>query len=250
MYPKTSLHTSKNYTYIIAEDGSSSNTIFFNLRDSKSQLDVVELEQIFGKYQQFGISPRFTILSDSDDIKSVLSRLNSSQAYSVVKCYDAVSMSLNVNSNSEELKSERAQNFEIAQVTSSNLPDYISVMADVWGLPQEELKNFSNQVLWGIENYPKEYIPFVGYVGGKPVATSGLIMQQAGPLLVSSCVRPAFRGKGFYKELIQHRAQIAKNAGFDRVFVHAKVLTSAPICEHVGFKKDFFIQVFELKKIA
>lgn len=246
--PNTSLYKSSNYSYVISEDGSSSNTIFFNSKTSKSNLDLAELEQIFELYRKMGIDPRLTIIGDSNDTESVIKSLNVSKKYVVLKCYDAMSMSLFLDPKIELFGSPMTHGLEIVRVSASNLHDYLSVMGEVWGFDKDELKNFSVQVQWGIDRYPQEYIPLIGYVDNKPVATSGLILQSA-PILVSSCVHPKFRRQGVYKSLIKYRAKMAIDAGFKNIYVNAKVLTSAPICAYIGFKKDFHIQVLELSGV-
>jgi len=77
---------------------------------------------------------------------------------------------------------------------------------------------------------------FVGYLDGKPV-TSGRLEMPTGRSFASiwgGGTRPADRGRGMYRRLVVHRAQLARERGYRYLTVDA-LETSRPILEKMGF---------------
>lgn len=60
----------------------------------------------------------------------------------------------------------------------------------------------------------------------------------------SAFVEPAFRGRGLYRGLVARRLQAAREEGLTLVTTQARLQTSAPILERLGFSTEYTFQMF------
>ena len=70
---------------------------------------------------------------------------------------------------------------------------------------------------------------------GEPAATAAQMRIGRSTYLIGGVVLPAFRGHGLYRALVVTRLREAAAAGLALAVTHARVATSAPILERLGF---------------
>jgi GNAT superfamily N-acetyltransferase len=89
---------------------------------------------------------------------------------------------------------------------------------------------------------------YVAYVDGRPAASARLEAPVGRPFagLYGGGVRPAFRGAGLYRALVDARAEEARRRGVRYLTVDAAE-TSRPILERLGFQPLATVQGWELK---
>ena len=81
-------------------------------------------------------------------------------------------------------------------------------------------------------------------VDGEPAGTAGFILRPRAAYLVGGNVLPAFRGRGVYRALIDHRLARLRERGVTLATTQARELTSAPILERLGFETLFRGRVY------
>lgn len=70
----------------------------------------------------------------------------------------------------------------------------------------------------------------------QPAATAGVTLAGSVARLWGACTRPAFRGQGAYRATVTERLRVAAEHGATLGLTNAKVDTSAPILDRLGFK--------------
>lgn len=89
---------------------------------------------------------------------------------------------------------------------------------------------------------------FMAFYDGKPAAFSAMDVYDDLPVIriAGGATDPAYRGKGLYKAMIKARLESARNLGKDYLAVQAKVDTSAPILERLGFETLCEIEKYDM----
>lgn len=122
--------------------------------------------------------------------------------------------------------------FDIRRIyTPEELKGYLSVANTVFGSDNTIESGYYKGLL-----ADPNYALFSGYVDNEPVA-SGLLQMPTHAsfgLLFAGSVLPAQRRKGFYREWVRARAELASKKGFKYISTEANG-TSRPILEKLGF---------------
>lgn len=86
--------------------------------------------------------------------------------------------------------------------------------------------------------FPGDAVPVVAFVDGQPVSCGRVDLDPGVDFagLFGGVTLPEFRGRGLYRATVARRAEIAREAGYRRLYVDA-LPTSRPILERVGFVK-------------
>ncbi len=96
------------------------------------------------------------------------------------------------------------------------------------------------QVDWEgeIDEFEKESVHFLGEVDGQPVASGRLRMLADGRAKVERiAVRPAWRGRGYARAIVQYLLNYARKQGARRFVMHAQVYLQ-DFYEGFGFRRE------------
>ena len=76
---------------------------------------------------------------------------------------------------------------------------------------------------------------FLALLDGKPAGAGWATVHEEGVLLNGGTVVPRFQGRGVYRALIAARLDLARRLGVAGIATHARLDTSAPILDRLGF---------------
>jgi GNAT superfamily N-acetyltransferase len=116
---------------------------------------------------------------------------------------------------------------------------YVETFVRSWKLPVHQIPEFAADVRYGLEHGANRFLPFIAYFENEPVGTAALLNIPSGGYLAAGTVDERYRGKGIYKAMVSHRAQVAGDLGHQYLLIHAKNQTSAPICTALGFERIY-----------
>jgi GNAT superfamily N-acetyltransferase len=94
------------------------------------------------------------------------------------------------------------------------------------GLEQRYLESLSR---------PNRHL-LIAYVGGEAAGSGWAEVTAEGTMLGGGSVDPEFRGRGVYRALVAARQRLADENGSPGLATHARVETSAPILQGLGFQ--------------
>lgn len=129
---------------------------------------------------------------------------------------------------------DRAIASDVRRVTT---PGGLADVQTVWRAVYEEDRSvLLRQLAWWLETVPKNISVYVGYVDQVPVATGRIQFspQSAFATIWGGAVIPAFRGQGLYRDLLQCRANEARQRGRRYLAIDAGPM-SLPIVQAHGF---------------
>ncbi len=197
---------------------------------------VLKIDRTIAFYKNMNVPFRWLVtpLSEPSNLKDLL------LARGLSLHYEATAMLSSVN---EQLKTYDPQ-ISVVQATLENIDIYVETFVRCWQLPHEQVAEFKKDVIYGLKNGEGRFLPYVAHWKNEPVGTSALLNLPSGAYLAAGTVDPKYRGLGIYKAMVAHRAQVAEGLGHDNLLIHAKKLTSAPICKKLGFEEVYEYQVF------
>src|SRR5260370_19795882 len=100
----------------------------------------------------------------------------------------------------------------VFRVDSTNVGDYASTLAAGFGMPDELAERMLGRSLLKVEGF----CGFLGYLGGEPVATSGLFLSEAVAGVYNVATVPGRRGRGIGEALTLAAAQAGLDPGAPR----------------------------------
>ncbi len=233
---KNKIINTPDWSQIITPGGqhSSANCV---LRTRLSKGDVaIKIDQTVEMYEKLKVPYRWLVTPSTrpKDLEKFLLKKGLSLLY------EASGM---MSSIRDQIKSYSSE-IRVVQTSIQSLDTYIETFGRCWELPHHQIDEFKADSLFALSNSPDRFLPFVAYFEGKPVGTSALLNIPSGGYLAAGTVDKKYRGRGIYKAMVSHRAKVAKEYGNTNVFIHAKKLTSAPICERLGFESVYDYKVF------
>jgi GNAT superfamily N-acetyltransferase len=125
---------------------------------------------------------------------------------------------------------------------ASQLQDFISVTESAFAEPSKvDIEHHARLLAYPNFKY------YVAYSDNRPVASARFEIpdQSRFGLFFGGCVVPEYRGKGFYKALVNARFTEAKKMGLKYISTEARV-SSRPILEKLGFKALAYGRTWEL----
>ncbi|MEW6434683.1 MAG: GNAT family N-acetyltransferase [Myxococcota bacterium] len=120
---------------------------------------------------------------------------------------------------------------EVADASTVEL--HARTMAAGWQMDVGPIRDF-NRLLLSAPS--RRHALFLARVDGEPAASAGLTLFERSAYLVGAVVLPAFRRRGVYRALTAARLDFARARGIALATSQAKVATSAPLLETLGFR--------------
>jgi GNAT superfamily N-acetyltransferase len=121
----------------------------------------------------------------------------------------------------------------VVEVDESRIDDFTAVMAEGWGMDPAPLDRCHRDL---IRRAPRLHRLYLGLVDGRPAGVAAYAALERSAYLLGAVVLPAFRGVGLYKTLVQERLRDARRRGLSLATTQARLETSAPILERLGFE--------------
>jgi GNAT superfamily N-acetyltransferase len=138
---------------------------------------------------------------------------------------------------------------EVREVSLPETTEAITDMVDrAWGMPVGACRKGVDE----LRKYPEGSVQalriFVAFYHGKPAAFSAMDVQPELPVIriAGGATDPVYRGKGLYKALVKARLEAARKWDKAYLVVQAKVHTSAPILQKLGFRTICSIDKYEI----
>jgi GNAT superfamily N-acetyltransferase len=85
---------------------------------------------------------------------------------------------------------------------------------------------------------------FVAFAGDEPAGAGAYVERERSAYLNSAVVLPAWRGRGLYRALVAERLRRIAAEGRTLAVTHARVETSAPLLERLGFETVCTFELF------
>jgi len=238
--PKSKIIDRPEWAQILTADAvhSSANCVFRSrLASSEVQAKVT---QTFEQYEAMKVPYRWLVtpLTEPADLSKVLI------SKGMTLLYEATAMMSSVEDQIQPMP----EGVSVVKVDLNNVEVYVETFVRSWELPSHQVADFKKDVIYGLETSADRFLPFVAYYKNEPVGTSALLNIPSGGYLAAGTVDPKYRGRGIYRAMVSHRAEVAKQLNHDCLLMHAKKLTSAPICKKLGFEAVFDYQVFSKEK--
>jgi len=128
--------------------------------------------------------------------------------------------------------------------TPERLPAYVDTLVAGWEQTPAERAELAACLPRVLADPARVHRFYLAHCDGVPVGTGGLAYRPAlGAIyLTGGNVLPAYRGRGVYRALIA--ARLADARGARLAATHARVQTSAPILERLGFVTALAYRVF------
>ena len=115
---------------------------------------------------------------------------------------------------------------------------FADVLMATFELEREVIAFFQRSYWFGPTLRARNYLAFVDGCR-EPVAVASSVYDPHAPIVILAiaAVRPAFRGRGLYRALVEQRLADAKADGCVAAVVQALPTSSAPICCRLGFRE-------------
>lgn len=121
----------------------------------------------------------------------------------------------------------------IVRVGPAEVEAYSAVMAEGWSMAVAPLLAL-HRVL--VARHAERVAQYVAFAGDAPVAAAACMFLGRSAFLQGAVVLPPYRGRGLYRALVRTRLDHAHARGLPLASTHARVETSAPIMERLGFE--------------
>ena len=239
--PRSQLIDTEDWVQIITPDAkhSSANAVFRSRLNSSSLAK--KIEETLELYEQMRVPYRWLItpMTEPSETESLLEKKGMALSYEATAMMAEAKTQL---SFSDPAVSVRAVDRTTADI-------YLETFISAWELPAHQVDELKSDFYKSLELLPKRFLPFVAYRNEEPVGTSILLNVESGTYLAAGTVKSSSRGRGIYRAMVAHRAKIAQTLGHEHLLIHAKKLTSAPICTKLGFESvyDYRVLSKELK---
>jgi GNAT superfamily N-acetyltransferase len=141
-----------------------------------------------------------------------------------------------------------ANGVAVEAVTETNLDEYLDAFVRGWGVDPDQREPLRLQHSAAMRADPRTAHFFLARVDGKAAGTTGVLLRKDYAYLVGAHVLDAFRGRGFYRALIEARLAMLRDAGITLAVTLAREATSAPMLEHLGFETLFPYRCYLLER--
>ncbi len=219
--------------------GSAANAVYRSVLDKSKVAEKVS--EVCDFYESMGVAYRWVVtpLTRPVDLSGSL------EARGLKLLYEASAMI----SSCDKAINAGAEMLRVEEVTLAQLDLYVDTFMSCWEMPPEMKDEFSTGVAASLKDPQRRFRCFIGFFNHQPVATGGLVIIASGAYLASGTVHPKYRGRGLYKSLLSHRANVAKSLGHNNLLIHAKTHTAAPICTKLGFETVYTHQVYSRESL-
>jgi GNAT superfamily N-acetyltransferase len=198
------------------------NEVVLSILDEK-EADTL-IDETIETYRRLGLRFRWSVWPDSRpmDLAERLERrgLRRTEAHGMIR-------------GTAEAPVDADGDITVEEVDEDTVGEYSRTMAEGWEMEPASLEAFNRFVLAHPE---RSYRLFLARYRGAPAGTAGLIASKRSVYLAGGVVLSAFRGRGLYPALVAARLRHAAERNIPFATSHARVSTSAPILERLGFE--------------
>jgi GNAT superfamily N-acetyltransferase len=169
---------------------------------------------------------------DNGDVEGLVAQLRAREGYREWKYYEHDGPELAERLRAAGLEPGDVETVVVADPASiPPPPDDIELREDA-----DAFAELARSIFGRASGIPKDAVCVVAVVDGEPASGGRVDLSERGVFagLFGGVTLPEFRGRGLYRATVARRAEIARERGYEWLYVDA-LPTSRPILERLGF---------------